>query len=271
MRKPIGNITILESQKVEEDPQRERMRLDFIKERYLEKSKDRAINHIKKMCDSEKIGDVFKGLFSQSGRPPANLSLASMVEQYESLIGKRKWLMAFIQELSDKFKELDNARYDHYVTEKKQKEKQEEEKRQEAFLEYTKTREKLLKPVVQQKIREVTIRKQSVYKMKRELDREGVEILGSKRIENTMNCLFAEYIKNPKKKLDISTQERCNKIVRELAWLEVSVLEMEQRICDLNELIESAHIYLNKVSDSFIKNSDWKRVRELEVSKEILY
>lgn len=86
-----------------------------------------------------------------------------------------------------------------------------------------------------------------------------------------MNCLFAEYIKNPKKQLNMSTQERCDKIVGELAWLEVSVLEMEQRISDLNELIESAHIYLNKVSDSFIKNSDWKRVRELEVSKEILY
>lgn len=172
MRKPIGNVTILESQKVEADPQRETMRLAFIKERYLEKSKDRAVNHLKKMCDSEKIGDVFRGLFSQSGLPPANLSLASMVEQYEALIGKRKWLMAFTQELSAKFKELDYTRYEQYVAEKEHKEKQEEAKREAAFLEYTKTREKLLKPAVQQKIREVTIRKQTVYKMKRDLDRD---------------------------------------------------------------------------------------------------
>lgn len=148
MRKAIGNITILESRKVEPNPERERMRLALIKARQLQRMNDKAIKHIQKICNSEKIEDVFKSLFSQSGRPPENLSIASMVEQYESLIGKRKWLMAFIKALSAKFKELDYLRYEQYITEKKQQEVQDEEKRQASFLEYIKTKERLLKPVV---------------------------------------------------------------------------------------------------------------------------
>jgi hypothetical protein len=271
MRKRIGNITLIESQKVESDPQRERMRLEFVKAVLIEDSKIRAGKQIQKMCNSERIEDVFKNLFTNSGKPPVNLSIASMVEQYEGVIAKRKWLMAFIQELSVKFKELDLSKYEQYIAEKEQKLKEEEKKREANLFEYTKSQKKLLKPVVREKIREIPIRQQRIYKKKQELDRDELRILGCKRIENTMYCLFTEYIRSPKKELVFEPQKRCEKIAKELEWLEVTVLEMEQRISDLNELIESAHMYMNRISKSYTKNSDWKRVREIEISKDILY
>jgi hypothetical protein len=272
MRKHIGNITIRQSKMVEKDQRREEMRQELIRESRIEDSKLKAIKELKTICDINQIKEVFLNLFSKDGRPPKHITIRSMIEQYELLEARKKWFIAFSEELKTKLKQLDIDAYNKMRKEEEEVEILRQEKMAQAAKDYLKKNDRVLQPKVQQAIRDTLLRRLNVQVKKKSLEFNMVEaeILGSKKIEKTMCYLFTEYIKNPKYKLITDNNERCKKIINEIKWLEALILEVEDGLIDINELIESAYIYLQRVSSMRNRPGEWKRIREQNLLKKIV-
>ncbi|PIR39366.1 MAG: hypothetical protein COV35_02290 [Alphaproteobacteria bacterium CG11_big_fil_rev_8_21_14_0_20_39_49] len=264
MRKHIGNITIRQSKMVEKDPKREEMRQNLVKEYRLEESKLKAIKELKSICNNENITEVFLNLFGKDGKPPKHITMRSMIEQYELLDARRWWFITFRKELMAKYKQLDPDGYNEILRREEEHERLRKEKMEQSSKDYIEKNDRVLKPIVQKGIRDTLLRRLNVQLKKRSLglDMSSAEVLGSKKIEKTMCYLFTEYIRNPKYKLITDPVERCKKIKREIQWLDALIVEVEEGLIDLNELVESAYIYLQKISAVNHYPGEWRKIRE---------
>lgn len=254
---------------VEKDLEREAMRLELVRDNRIEDSKLRAVKELRQICDSDNVSEIFLNLFSKDGRPPKYVTMRSMIEQYELLESRRMWFIAFRKELLSKFKELDIEGYEQFLFEAEEEERLKKEQMDKAAKEYLKKNNRVLKPKVQESIRNTLLRSREVFAKKRKVDMDIAteEILGAKKIEKTMYYLFTEHIRNPKFKLVVEPKKRCEKITREVLWLDALIVEVEEGMIELNELIESAYLFLRQNSNVKMSPGDWRRFREMEVAE----
>lgn len=249
-RKLLGNITFYATQQVEKDPAREAMRQALRKQWRRERAKRDAVKHLARMTGNY---DPFRDILffcDAKGRLPENLYIEDMERQYRVLWGRLRWVEAIVAELHARLEYLDAGRYRREQTEKAETMQALQGERDRSYEEYMKERgdeEPLLKPKVREAIRAALRRQQNVLEMKHKLGATEMNshLLGVRQVERMLHYLFADHIVDEKLKVPEDTALQYKAILGGLEELEVIAAEIDQKLYDFRELVDSARAYID--------------------------
>ncbi|MFH1158201.1 MAG: hypothetical protein V1721_04880 [Pseudomonadota bacterium] len=240
MRHHIGNITTSGDRKINEDPEREKMRTKLVKKHMTENAEKEARSHSEEISGERDIARVIQNLFDEQGRPPPYITVESIIRQYEELLIQRAWTLVIFKEFHRKLESLDPLQYQKDKEEREKTEKEEEIKKQEAFHrpsasqpEHPKLRDMVLK-VLKKGLR--------AKELGARLKRGGadVRIIGVRQIETALHNLFAGYKKS---QVAVANYE----VIRsEADWLEVVISDIDHKLMSLKEFVDSGQTFLQK-------------------------
>jgi len=240
MRQHIGNITMIEDRKVNEDSEREKLRTELIKKYITEKAEREAKIHSEEISGKRDIEKVILNLFDKQGRPPFYITIESLIRQKEELLSQRAWTFAIFKELHRKLESLNPLQYQKDKEEREDIEKEEEIKKKEIRSQSLKDHPKhpKLRDMVLKVLKKSLRAKELSARLKR--DGKGMRIVGVRQIENALHHLFAGY----------KTSRIVNanyKIIRtEVDWLEVIISDIDHKLMSLGELVDSGKTFLQK-------------------------
>lgn len=246
--KCIGKISGSKSQQVESDPEKERMRLELRNSFREEKIGRRVQKHIGEITGDRALAESITDLLDGEGNPPKNAPLESIIKQQRNLSDQIKWLDAWALVFDKKLRSLDKERYWKERLEREQTEESERlERRDEKGLTGINELEggagKLLKSLeeaIQSSYRATTLRQHLGS------DDVDVRVLGIRRIESGLRCVFAEYIDGTLTS-HMSDDEQYVLVREQLTWIAVMAAEIRSKLRTVIEISESALSYMDTI------------------------
>lgn len=245
MRKHIGNITVFRSEQTEQNPEREALRVALIKKFGIENAEMEAKKHLEEMSGKREATNAFLFLCDKQGRPPKNISMQEIINQYDTLSGQFKWMQALANELQIKLRTLDAKRFIKDQQAKEQQEKEQETTNGTLYQQYTEGKQHLLNPELQNFIRKALQKTSHSRTASQQAKKESEElrILGICQVEPALRCIFADNQKTWNA-MPEDVNEHYLLLKREADWLVAMVAELDSKRSGLRDMIKSAYAYL---------------------------
>jgi hypothetical protein len=242
----IGKISGSKSQQVESDPEKERMRLELRSSFREGKIRGRVQKHIGEITGERALAESVSDLLDAAGNPPANAPLESIIRQQRNLTDQIEWLEAWSLVFDKKLRSLDKERYwrdrlDIERTEDDEKRKRRDVKGLSGIGEQDGGTGKLLESLdeaIQSSYRAATLRKYL------HSDDLNAPVLGIRRIESGLRCVFAEYV-DESYTAHMSVDEQYDLIREQLTWLGVMAAEIRSKLRTVIEISEAAISFLD--------------------------
>lgn len=245
MRPYIANITTYKEEQIEVDSAREDMRQNLIKQYRIDRAARQNKKHAAEIIGKNSPSGAILDLFDDDGNAPVNITQISLKKQYKRMAGQLRWVMALSEELHRELEKIDPTRYhadqkiiqdrDHDLAQKKE----------EIYQKFISRIDQDQFPKLRKAMRDTLQSIRNAREMKQFVKRSvtDIRVIGVRQVEKALQYLFADYvIARDGPALDASA--RYDLIRKELDWLEINAVEINNKLCSLYELLQSGQAYL---------------------------
>jgi hypothetical protein len=246
----IGNITMNAKAQKHPNPVLDAKRQMLIRQYGQEGAKLDATKYIKELAGKNDIAKDIVFFFDTLDKPPRNITLDGLYNQYKHFENQYLWVQAMHKELHLKMQEIVPESYKKDMRKRRfNRYMQQIDRVESAKKIFDSSKEKILQNEgVKELVRQAIERGRKGRELKRhvKLKVQDMRVVGIRQIERGMTYLFAEYIVNPEQKVTLDPQKRYEIMIREADWLGVMAAEISSKLLQLADIIASAEKFMQK-------------------------